>query len=105
MLGTGTAFLSRQGSVLVSLSLSLLVSRVSVVAYLAQETPLFPPPLFAQREKPRKYYYQQATYKDKMLTFPQQSAMFLLQETSCLNAIVTTRSTYDESRKICPGRT
>ncbi len=52
--GTGTAFLSRQGSVLVSLSLSLLVSRVSVVAYLAQETPLFPPPLFAQREKPKK---------------------------------------------------
>jgi hypothetical protein len=37
--------------------------------------------------------------------FPQRSTVFFLQETSGLNAIVTTRSTYDESRKICPRRT
>ncbi len=31
--------------------------------------------------------------------FPQQSAVFFFQETHYLNAIVTTRSTYDESCK------
>ncbi len=34
--------------------------------------------------------------------FPQQSAAFLQQETSCLNAIVTMRCTYDESCKSVP---
>jgi hypothetical protein len=75
------------------------------VAYLEQESPLFIFVQFAQWEKPRKNYYQVATYKDEISMFSQQNAMFLLQESSRLNAMVTTRSTYNESCKICPRRT
>jgi hypothetical protein len=58
----------------------------------------------AQREKTKKYY-QQATYKDKISTFPQPSALLVFQEIDCLNAIVTTRSTYDEPFEVCPRGT
>ncbi len=94
--GTSTAFLSRQGFVL--------VAQVSVVAYLEQETLLF----FSYdllNARNQKKYYQQAMYKDQISMIPQQSAAFFFQETSRLNAIVPTRSTYDESYKICPRRT
>ncbi len=53
----------------------------------------------------KKSYYRWATYKDQILTVPQWSATFLCQETSHLNAIITMRSTYNESCKICPRRT
>ncbi len=77
----------------------------SIMAYLEQESPsCFPYNLLNVRNK-EKNYYQRATYEDKISMFPQQSAAFLLQETSCLNAIITTKSTYNESHKICPRRT
>ncbi len=40
--------------------------------------------------------------QEQISTFCQQSAAFCFQEIHHLNAIFTTRSTYDESRKICP---
>jgi hypothetical protein len=53
----------------------------------------------------QKKYYQQATYKDKLSTFPQPSAALFFQEINHLNAIVTTRSTYNEHLEVfevCP---
>jgi hypothetical protein len=49
-----------------------------------------------------KNYYQQATYEEKFPTFPQPSAMLFFQEIDRFNAIVTTRSTYNEPLEICP---
>ncbi len=50
-------------------------------------------------------YYQRATYEDKVSTFPQPSAVLIVQETNCLNAIVTMRSAYDEPLEVCPRGT
>jgi hypothetical protein len=50
-------------------------------------------------------YYQQATYEDELATFPQPSAVLVFQEINHLNAIVTTRSTYDEPLEVCPRGT
>ncbi len=96
VLGTGTAFLSSQGR------------------YQLHETPLgtsrarnavdfFSYELLNARNK--KKSYQRATYENKISTFCQRSAPFCFQETHRLNAIFTTRSTYDEPCKICPQQT
>ncbi len=56
----------------------------------------------------QKNYYPQATYKDEISTFPQPSAALFFQEINHLNAIVTTRSTYDEHLEVfevCPRGT
>jgi hypothetical protein len=44
-------------------------------------------------------------YEDNFLTFPQPSATFLFQEINHFNAIVTTKSTHDESLEVCPRGT
>ncbi len=48
---------------------------------------------------------KQATYEDKISTFPQPSATLVFQEINGLNAIVTTSSTYDEPLEVCPRGT
>jgi hypothetical protein len=53
----------------------------------------------------QKKYYQQATYEDEISMLPQPSAALFFQEIDLLNAIVTTRSTYDEPLEICPQQT
>ncbi len=53
----------------------------------------------------KKNYYQWATYEDEFPTFTQPSAVLFFQEIDRFNAIVTTRSTYDEPLEICPQRT
>jgi hypothetical protein len=50
----------------------------------------------------KQNYYQRATYKEELSTFPQPSAAPFFQEIDCFNAIGTTRSTYDEPLEICP---
>ena len=53
----------------------------------------------------KKKYYQQATYKNELSMFSQPSAMLIFQEINHLNAIVTTRSTYDEPLEVSPRGT
>jgi hypothetical protein len=53
----------------------------------------------------QKKYYQQATYKEELSMFPQPSTVLVFQEINHLNAIVTTRSTYDEPLEVCPRGT
>ncbi len=73
-------------------------------AHLEQETPsIFSYNLLSARNQ--KKSYQRATNEDKISTFSKRSAIFILQKTCHLNAIVTTRSTYNESREVCPRRT
>jgi hypothetical protein len=73
----------------------VLVARVSVMAHLEHKAPSFFPTIFSTQET-KKSYYQQATYKDQIPMVSQQIAAFLFQESYHLNAIITTRSTYND---------
>jgi hypothetical protein len=82
----------------------VLVVQASVAAYLQDS----PPKSFLYESlnaRKRKNYYQQATYKDEISTFPQPSTALVFQEIDCLNAIITTRSAYDEPLEVCPRGT
>jgi hypothetical protein len=82
----------------------VLVVQASVVAYLQDLlSSFFFYELLSTRKQ--KKYHQQATYEDKISTFPQSSAVLVFQEIDCLNAIVTTRSAYDEPLDVCPRET
>jgi hypothetical protein len=95
-MGIGTALSASQGSVL--------VARVSIVAYLEPEVRHFFS-YYLLNARNQENYYQQATYKDKVSMVPQQSTTFFFQETNHLNAIAITRPTYNESCKVCTKRT
>jgi hypothetical protein len=82
----------------------VLVIQASVVAYL-QDSPLKSFSYELLNARKQKKYYQRATYKDKISTFPQPSTALVFQEIDCLNAIVTTRSAYDEPLEVCPRGT
>ncbi len=74
----------------------VLVEQASVMAYLTRlSVDFFSYNLLNARKQ--KNYYRQATYKDNFSAFPQPSAMFLLQKINRFNAIVTMRSTHNES--------
>jgi hypothetical protein len=82
----------------------VLVVQASVAAYL-QDLPsnFFPYELLNARNQ--KKYYQRATYKDEISTFPQPSTVHVFQEIDPLNTIVTTRSAYDEPLEVSPRGT
>jgi hypothetical protein len=85
----------------------VLVIQASVAAYLQDSPSRFFSFELLDARKPKKYY-QQATYEDKISTFPQPSGALVFQEINCLNTIVTTRSTYDEHLEVfevCPRGT
>ncbi len=62
-------------------------------------------PMIRSTQENKKKYYQQATYEDEFLLFPQPSTGLFFQEIDHFDAIVTPRSTYNEPLKICPWRT
>jgi hypothetical protein len=68
----------------------VLVVQASVAAYLQDLlSKSFSYKLLNARKQ--KKYYQQATHKDELSTFPQPSTALVFQEIDCLNAIITTR--------------
>jgi hypothetical protein len=82
----------------------VLVAQASVAAYL-QDLPsrFFSYELLLNARKQKKYY-QQATYENKISTFPQPSTTLAILEMYCLNAINTMRSACNEPLEVCPRR-
>jgi hypothetical protein len=87
-----------------SIQARALLVQASIAAYL-QDLPLRFFSYESLNVRKQKSYYQQATYKGELSTLPQPSATLVFQEINHLNAIITTRSTYDEPLEVCPRRT